>query len=110
MSSLLILALATLPMGGVAAEPDAVPSVTVSYADLDLARARDATRLHRRIAAAVEQVCGTAKVGDLRAERRNDACRHDAFAATAPKIGLAVAAARDGHRLAALEVSRPAQP
>ncbi|HEY2590710.1 MAG TPA: UrcA family protein [Steroidobacteraceae bacterium] len=66
-------------------EPDDVPRVVVSFADLNLASPLDARRLLQRIAGAALQVCGDLfSSGDLRAVARERRC-----------ISLAIAQAVD---------------
>lgn len=74
-----------------------VESVTVSYADLDLALVSDQDRLSRRIAFAAESVCdlGEEKY-QLKLALATDACRTDTIASVQPAYLAAIDGARRG--------------
>ncbi|GAA0537827.1 UrcA family protein [Rhizomicrobium palustre] len=61
------------------AAASAAPQISVSYADLDLARPAGATTLINRIRVAAETVCGSADIRDLAAFRRRSACVTEAM-------------------------------
>jgi len=65
-----------------AATPDAAPSVTVSYSDLNLASAKGIDTLYARVAAAAQQVCapGGVDIRDLQAFAIERACVNQAIA------------------------------
>ena len=72
------------------AEPDAVPRVVVSFADLNLASPLDAERLLQRIAGAALQVCGDLiSSGDLRAVARERRCMSRAIAQAVDTVASA---------------------
>jgi UrcA family protein len=50
----------------------------VSYADLDLSRPADVARLHRRLADALENVCGSYATAESWAEHEIARCRAEA--------------------------------
>jgi len=52
----------------------------VSYADLDLSRSADVARLHRRLAAALENVCGSYATSESWQESEIARCRAGARA------------------------------
>ena len=59
---------------------DAVPSVAVSYSDLNIASAEGARTLYTRIAAAARQVCPLADARDAEQVVSTHACRDAAIA------------------------------
>ena len=59
---------------------------TVSYSDLDLARPADVARLRKRIAAAIEDVCGSYAAVESWAEPDISRCRADARARTEEQL------------------------
>jgi UrcA family protein len=73
---------AVLAPGAAAARADTdVPTSTVSFADLDLGHASGRTVLERRIAAAVDRVCGERpRPFELGREQAYSACRQAAWA------------------------------
>lgn len=76
-------AFAVLLNTGLAAAPaaaQAVDSVTVGYADLNLANAAGRAVLDRRIAHAARQVCGQFAPIELRRNSLSRACQADAIA------------------------------
>ena len=83
------------------AEPSG-PSRSISYADLDLSRASDVTKLRRRIALAMESVCGSyATVEPYRADEITR-CRAQAKAGVDQQ--LAQIAERQAVRLAGVNM------
>jgi UrcA family protein len=65
----------------------AAPRAHVRYADLDLSRATDRTRLARRIAAAADALCGWAPpIGDLAATEAYRTCMRVTIASSTPSI------------------------
>jgi UrcA family protein len=73
-----------------------VPSVRVSYADLNLATDFGQDKLQRRIAFAAGQVCGTSDPRDLIFARAVTYCRTETTADVQPAFEAAVAAQRHG--------------
>jgi len=73
--------IAALVAGGLAAPAAALAPPaqrTVSYADLDLTRGGDVARLRRRIAGAIEEVCGGYAAAESWAEPEISRCRAEA--------------------------------
>ena len=64
--------------------------VSVSYADLDLAKPADATRFGYRLRAAAEQVCGPDNAKDVRVHQSVTACRKDALSRANADVRLAL--------------------
>jgi UrcA family protein len=65
----------------------AAPRAHVRYADLDLSRASDRTRLARRISAAADALCGWAPpIGDLAATEAYRTCMRVTIASSTPSI------------------------
>ena len=60
--------------GAAVATPDAAPTARVSYADLNLATASGVARLHARLRAASESLCGHADFRDLAGVSLENAC------------------------------------
>ena len=60
--------------GSAFAAPLAAPTVRVSYADLNIATPAGAARLHSRLRAASERVCGQANFRDLATVSLENAC------------------------------------
>jgi UrcA family protein len=85
---------AALFAGSIAATPAIASgppaSRTVAYADLDLSRPRDVSRLRRRIASALETVCGSYATSESWAEREISRCRADAQARAAGELARLV--------------------
>lgn len=81
-------------------------SIEVTIADLDLARAQDAARLHRRLGLAVRRVCGVPDDRSLAAARAVADCRLHAAAQLAPQRDSAIAEARRTDRRLALATRR----
>jgi UrcA family protein len=65
-----------------AADPEAAPSVTVRFGDLDLASAKGVDTLYARVSAAARQVCaaGSVDMRDLQAYASERACVSQAIA------------------------------
>jgi UrcA family protein len=64
--------------------------VTVSFADLDLARPADAARLDRRLLAAAEKVCGPDDSRDYRIHRQSMACQKTALSRANSDVRVAL--------------------
>jgi len=75
--------LAAMTAAPAAAAPQSPGVRIVSAADLDLASAAGRSRLDRRLAAAVREVCGTASPADLRGVYEIRACRAETAARVA---------------------------
>lgn len=75
---------------------DAMNSVRVSYADLDLASGVGQHTLQRRIAGAAREVCVIEDRKDLEIAMATHECRSGAIAGAEPAYEAAVAAARHG--------------
>ena len=74
-----------------------VESVTVSYADLDLATDYGQNRLGRRIAFAAESVCDLGETAaELRLAQATKACRSESIASVQPAYLAAIDGARRG--------------
>ena len=74
-----------------------VESVTVSYADLDLATGDGQSRLGRRIAFAAETVCDLGETDyQLKLAQATAACRFDTIASVQPAYLAAIDGARRG--------------
>src|SRR5690349_9083938 len=74
LAALAIASVLVIPTVSQAAE---IPSVTVSYADLNLSSDVDQNRLERRIAFAAVQVCGISDPRDLNYVRAVGECRSE---------------------------------
>jgi len=61
-------------------------SQAVSYADLDLSRPADVARLHRRLADAFENVCGSYATSESWQEREIARCRAEARTRAAAQL------------------------
>lgn len=62
-------------------------SVRIDYSDLDLGKAKDVRKLERRVARALERVCGSYAMADEMAEiKRIDKCRAEARQGVEPQI------------------------
>jgi UrcA family protein len=66
-------------------------SERVAFADLDLASARDQSRLHNRVNGAIERICDLDLGRDGLQDRGYYACATNAWGAAAPQIAEAVA-------------------
>ena len=62
----------------------------VATRGLDLAQREDRSRLHRRVGAAIEQLCGEAWYEGLDRRMLVDACRRNAALSAAPQIAALV--------------------
>jgi UrcA family protein len=80
-------------------------SVTVKYADLNLSSKEGAQAFERRIAQAVDEVCGSAGVLDLADYAAVRSCRVKAWAGARPQMAQAIASFGSGARLASLSFS-----
>lgn len=91
-----LLAAAALAAAMTAAPASAEPqrTLTVHYADLDLASADGQRLLDRRIANAAAAACGTPSSADPRSRRAVHECRAEIAAVIAPQRDRAIAAAR----------------
>ena len=76
------------------ARAQAPAASTVSFADLDLARASDVARLDRRIAIAVRAACGDPAPYDLKGRKALRRCQAATHAAALPQRDAAIASAR----------------
>ena len=75
--------------------------VIVRHCDLDLRRAADVARLHRRIVSAVSRVCESPNRMTLAEAAQRTSCRNSANQQAFAKMRIAVAAAEaDGTQLA----------
>jgi UrcA family protein len=103
----LMVAAFALPSATLTAAPveETVPTVTVSFADLDLGAPAGAAALKARVAAAAKSVCGVAETRDLKAMSRVETCRTAALAKAAPQIEVAMAKAQDNQRYAQASTS-----
>jgi UrcA family protein len=67
---------------------------SVHYSDLDLASEAGQSTLNRRLSRAVNEVCGTAFIGDLGEVRHVSKCRREAWRGTRTQVALAVMSAK----------------
>ena len=100
----LIVFVATVPAFGqppivVTGEP--LPSISVSYADLDLARAHDIDKLRWRVRAAARSLCFDATREVLAVQALEWQCYSDALGSANRDIDQAVAMRRTGSSFAA---------
>ncbi len=72
------------------AAPTETRSVTVSYADLDIARPADRAILERRIVVAADRICANPGERDIRSLMEARECRTAALADARPKVELAM--------------------
>lgn len=79
----LILCPAALPLAAQAQPQERTSIVRVSYADLDLSRAADRKALDRRLARALDTVCGTVRPGFLNPAPESLRCQAEAKRAVA---------------------------
>lgn len=78
-----------------AAEPELVyHSAAVSYRDLNLANLEGQAQLHRRVRAAVRQVCGVAESPSVTEHQSVRSCRTAAFDAARPQVDQVLAGYR----------------
>ena len=85
---------------GIAASPAAaqtVDSVTISYADLNLANAAGRAVLDRRIAQAARQVCGEFPPVELRRNSLSRACQADVIASAEAQRSAVVFASNNAN-------------
>jgi UrcA family protein len=82
-------ALSILPVGAArcADDPLSIPTVTVSYADLDLSKAEGVRTLYQRIVAAAQQVCASAE-RDAPAATSRERCAAEAVSRAVTRVGL----------------------
>lgn len=78
----------------------------VAFADLDLASARDQSRLHNRVTGAIERVCDLDLGRDGLQDRGYYACADNAWGAAAPQIAEAVATGKTSLGAAILVIGR----
>lgn len=105
LSILSALAVAALGQPALAQNAPARPSVTVSHSDLDLANAKDAKTLDRRIWRAVVEVCGAAPDFDLAGKNDVRQCQRDTLRVASAQTDAIVASAgrRETIRISAVE-------
>jgi len=72
----------------VAAEDEAVVSVTVPYADLDIADPAGADALTQRIDSAVDKVCARPDIRNLKGMVAWEECKADALAGAMEQLSL----------------------
>jgi UrcA family protein len=82
-------ALSILPVGTArcADDPLSIPTVTVSYADLDLSKAEGVRTLYQRIVAAAQQVCASAE-RDASVATSRERCAAEAVSRAVTRVGL----------------------
>ncbi len=78
----------------------------VQFADLNLASARDQSRLHNRVGGALERVCGIDLGRDGLQDRGFYSCANAAWGAAAPQIAEAVATGKTSLGAAIVVVGR----
>jgi len=78
----------------------------VQFADLNLASARDQSRLHNRVGGAIERVCGIDLGRDGLQDRGFYSCSNAAWGAAAPQIAEAVATGKTSLGAAIVVVGR----
>ena len=78
----------------------------VAFADLDLASARDQSRLHQRVGGAIERVCDLDLGRDGLQDRGYYACATNAWGAAAPQIAEAVATGKTSLGAAIVVIGR----
>ena len=88
--ALAALAVATTLVVPTVSQAMEVPSVRVSYADLNLTTSLDQNRLERRIAFAANVVCGTSDPRDLNYVRAVGECRTETVADAQPQLRAAI--------------------
>ena len=104
-TTLLALAAALLPLPALAGD---LPTRTVHYGDLDLAKPAGITGLDRRILAAARSVCRSGDPRDLVAMTAIKKCRSAALASAQRQTQLAIAKARSAQQLASAGGESPA--
>ena len=100
------LALGTAAMTAAPAVAQGAPSVTVSFADLNLSSERGTQIFDRRIKNAIANVCGGTPPRDVGARRIYNRCLEETAVAVEPKRDLAVAEYRSGQLAAKARVIR----
>jgi UrcA family protein len=70
-----------------AAPPASAPTITVSYADLDLTSPQGVQVLYNRIAAAATEVCPNSDTADLMRHMKSRACQKRAIADAVRHVG-----------------------
>ena len=78
----------------------------VAFADLDLASARDQSRLHNRVGGAIERVCQIDLARDGLQDRGFYSCANAAWGAAAPQIAEAIATGKTSLGAAIVVVGR----
>jgi UrcA family protein len=81
-------------------------SERVAFADLDLASAKDQSRLHNRVTGAIERVCDLDLGRDGLQDRGYYACASNAWGAAAPQIAEAVATGKTSLGTAIVVIGR----
>jgi UrcA family protein len=104
----LVSAIAINAQSWVGATWDKPPSLRVSFNDLDLASPGGEHELKRRIAHAVDRICGRAEAMDLAGRRLEMKCRRDAWQSTSRQVADAIEKARAQHLAAASAGAGPA--
>jgi len=92
--ALAALAVATVLVIPTVSQAAEVPSVRVTYADLNLGTSFGQNKLQRRISFAAVQVCGSSDPRDLNLVRAVTDCRTDTIAYAQPAFEAAVGHAR----------------
>ena len=96
---------------------DAVPSMRISYADLNLTTRAGQKRLHYRVLGARRALCGIADGRDLIAHTDIGVCSNQVMASAAPQVAAAIAAAQarmaagsnDGAAVGVIALTKPAE-
>lgn len=103
LKSIIIAALLASSTGTAFAAPPAEhgPSITISYADLDLGRPAGRTALARRIRQGIATLCGDHMRGTLAERMAAARCARETGAQAEAATALAIARSRSGNRLAA---------
>lgn len=88
---------------------DRPPSLRVNFSDLNLSTAQGQTTLDRRIARAVDRICGRVSFSSIAQRMEIERCRRNALRSTETQVARAVNRARDrGIALAATSIAPPA--
>ena len=85
---------ACFALGAIGSARAEVPSLKVSYQDLNLSTEQGSQALYARIASAARAVCAVEDIRDLKARARVNACREEAIARAVQNV--------DSPKLAAL--------
>ncbi len=109
-----IVAFSTCGSAAVAQEPPVVvygettnaQTERVAFADLDLASARDQSRLHNRVNGAIERVCDLDLGRDGLQDRGYYSCANSAWGAAAPQIAEAIATGKTSVGAAIVVIGR----